>query len=91
MADLGLLERGVALSYYIEGLLSNIANVDSYPTRESTFVNCLRYCASHDLTQFTCANGIHYLIRDGHDVCWPSAQCAAFLSAATSFWDRAGR
>jgi hypothetical protein len=82
----GVLEEGVAPSYYVEGLLSNVADSCFGRSFQITFLQCLDYLVAADKGSMTCANGIHWLVRDGKDVCWSNAQFNKFMSALPSYW-----
>ncbi len=81
-----LLSDGVAPSYFLEGMLWNVPNSNFEGNYQQTFKNYLTWlmdCNSRDLT---CANGIHYLLRDGHSICWNEADFNTFRTAAVQFW-----
>lgn len=84
----GLLEEGMAPSYYLEGLLWNVPSDLFGSSYHQTVVNCINYIGASDTTQFTCANGIHWLLRDGHQVCWPPKNFDKFMHALQIFWSR---
>lgn len=82
----GKLAEGVAPSYYLEGLLSNVPNNAFGSTYWQTVNSCINYIDGADTTQFMCANGIHFLIRNGHSVCWPRENFETFMTALKKFW-----
>ncbi|WP_159947135.1 nucleotidyltransferase [Rhizobium sp. 18065] len=86
MIAAGTLEAGVAPSYYLEGLISNVPNEFFGKSYQQTITNCINYISIADTKEFTCANGIHYLLREGHDVCWSPAKFASFMYALKKFW-----
>jgi len=90
MIDIGVLESGIAPSYYLEGLLSNVPNDRFGQSFQNTFTRCIQYIGGADLTAFTCMNGIHWLVRDNHEVCWASANCSTFLRALENYWRNPG-
>lgn len=86
MIDRGYIEDGLAPSYFLEGMLSNVPNqnfVNSYQQTFLIYMQWLQNCQSQELT---CANDIHYLLRDGHSVCWRTTSFNEFRAAATRFW-----
>lgn len=86
MIDQGYLKDGVAPSYFLEGMLSNVPTQHFAATRQQTFenyMNWLQTCATGDLT---CANGIHYLLRDGYSVCWNVLDFNTFRAAAIRYY-----
>lgn len=88
MIDHGYIKGGMAPSYFLEGMLSNVPTQNFVTSRQQTFENYMRWletCATGDLT---CANGIHYLLRDGHSVCWNVSDFNAFRAAATRYFSQ---
>jgi hypothetical protein len=88
MISEGLLEDGMAPSYYLEGLLWNVPYNFFGSSYQQTVNNCIYYIAMSDTTQFRCANGIHSLLREGHQVCWPPANFGKFMKALRHFWNK---
>lgn len=87
MVDQGYIKDGLAPSYFLEGMLSNVPAQVFVTSRQQTFENYMRWlqtCATGDLT---CANGIHYLLRDGHSVCWNVGDFNSFRASATLFYN----
>lgn len=84
----GLLAKGEAPSYYVEGLLYNAPNtafVGSFNDMVHAILVWLH--AANDRTNFLCANERYYLLRDNEAVCWPKADGAKFISAMISLWN----
>ena len=70
MIDCGFIEDGLAPSYFLEGMLSNVPTQNFVSSRQQTFENYMHWLQTAPTESMTCANGIHYLLRDGHSVCW---------------------
>lgn len=85
----GLIRAGLAPSYYIEGLLYNVPNARLTTTSyEDGVANTLNWYRQEALkTDLVCANEQYYLLRDGSPVCWPQANCDAFVEAAVKLWN----
>ncbi|WP_029618519.1 nucleotidyltransferase domain-containing protein [Pseudorhizobium marinum] len=83
----GRLKEGLAPSYFLEGLLSNVPNGLFGGTYQSTVVNCINHILSADTSNFYCANGFHYLLRSGHPVCWSPSDFQIFMAALKKFWE----
>jgi len=83
----GLLTEGIAPSYYIEGLLSNVPSEIFGQRFADTFVQSMKFLRQSDKADFTCANGIHYLLWANSDVNWPPANCQTFIDSAIRYWD----
>lgn len=88
MKGSGFISDDVAPSYFLEGMIWNApAQLFTY-SYQQTFENYMSWlddCASMDLT---CANGIHWLLREGHTVCWRQARFDEFRTAVTQFWNQ---
>ena len=82
----GIIEVGLAPSYYIEGLLYNVSNEKFGESYEDTFINCINWTMDADRTKFVCANEQYYLLREDSPVTWRDAKCSEFLSAACDLW-----
>lgn len=86
MVDEGLIAKGLAPSYFLEGLLWNVPNQLFQMPYRTAVSNAMQYILNSDRTQFTCANGYHWLLRDGHSVCWPPANYEVFMYQLRKFW-----
>ncbi|MBB2768262.1 UNVERIFIED_ORG: hypothetical protein GGD59_000507 [Rhizobium esperanzae] len=85
MIDRGLLQEGVAPSYFIEGLLYNAPNAKFGTTFQNTIVETFNYLFEADRSQFTCANGIHSLVGNS-PVTWRADNCQTYLNAMRRLW-----
>lgn len=86
MIDDGYIQPGVAPSYFIEGMLSNVHPRVFDGSFRTTVVNCINATLASDRSQLTCANGIHYLLREGQPVCWDPSDFETYMNALTQFW-----
>lgn len=87
MMELGIIEKGSAPSYYIEGLLYNVPDAvfaGNYTDMIAGILNWLGQTT--DRTQFVCANRLYYLLRDDSAVCWAKADGEKFINAAINLW-----
>lgn len=82
----GMLENGVAPSYYLEGLLYNVPNNKFGTSYEDTFVNAINWILEADRTKFVCANEQYYLLFKDSPVTWRTEKCDQFLTAAVDLW-----
>lgn len=88
MIDDGLIEAGIAPSYYLEGLLYNVPNEKLTSSYQDCVVNILNwYRQEAKKVDLVCANEQYYLLRDGFNTCWPQANCDAFVEAAVKLWN----
>lgn len=84
----GLLESGIAPSYYLEGLLYNVPSELFGSSYQDCFVNSINWIQDEaDKDKLVCANEQYYLLRDNTHNCWPKADCEEFLAAAIDLWN----
>ncbi|MER8403388.1 nucleotidyltransferase [Mesorhizobium sp. M1307] len=91
MIEEGFLQKGVAPSYYLEGLLTNAPDYCFSGSLQETFNQCMNSLRQAERDKLMCANGIHFLVRDGQQVCWSVANFTAFMAAVQKFWDDGGK
>ncbi len=85
----GLIDAGIAPSYYIEGLLHNVPNekfTTSYQDCVANILNWYRQNAAK--IDLVCANEQYYLLRDGYHTCWSQTDCDALVEAAVDLWNQ---
>lgn len=88
MIEDGLIEKGSAPSYYIEGLLYNVPNDRFSGNYQNIFLNILQWLyETQDRSKFVCANEQYYLLRDNSQTCWSTADGANFINGATKLWN----
>lgn len=87
LIDKGAIKTGIAPSYFIEGMLYNVPNDLFSGSRQNTMVSTLRWLTNENRDAWQTPSGQHYLVRDGHDVCWPAENCTSFLNAVASKWN----
>jgi hypothetical protein len=88
LVDDGVLQKGDAPSYFIEGLLYNIPPAQFTGTYSNMVYNILKWLHDNpDHTKFVCVNERYYLLRDNDSVCWPIADGAKFIAAVTKLWN----
>lgn len=82
------LQDETAPSYFLEGMLWNIPGTEFVTSYQETMQNVLRWLNQCDSSQPSCANDLHWLVRDGASVCWNNQDYQAFLSSARQFFDK---
>ncbi len=87
LIDRGMLEKGAAPSYYLEGLLYNVPSEFFKTSYQACFINGINWIQKADKSKFVCANEQYYLLREGSPVTWREANCEAFLAAAIKLWN----
>jgi hypothetical protein len=86
----GLLADGVAPSYYIEGLLSNVDDACFGTSYGDTVVACFNWIRGADSSKFLCGNGMRPLVLDNRLDSWPKANYTTFLEAISYQWKNWG-
>ena len=86
MVDDGLIEKTLAPSYFLEGLLYNVPKDQFGTSHKDSFVNAYNWIVKADRMQFLCANEQYYLLRDGDPVTWPVSDGEKFLRQLAKFW-----
>jgi hypothetical protein len=88
LVDDGILQKGEAPSYYIEGLIYNVPNDKFSGTYAQIVLNVLNWLyATTDRSKFVCANEQYYLLRDNFPTSWPIADGNKFIDAAIKLWN----
>lgn len=91
MIDNGLIEPGIAPSYYLECLLYNVPNEVFKSTYQKCVVNILnwyyQYNQNANNAHLICANEQYPLLRDNSNTCWTKRNCDAFVNAAVELWN----
>lgn len=91
MVDAHYIGDGVAPSYFLEGMLWNVPTQNFSWTFQQTFENCLAWLDGCNPTKLACANDLHWLIRDGANVCWNMADFHTTMAALRLYWNTSGR
>jgi hypothetical protein len=89
LVDDKIIASGIAPSYYVEGLLYNVPDQNFVTDQSATVFNILKWLSeTKDRTKFLCANERYYLLRDGSQVSWPTANGPQFINAAINLWNK---
>lgn len=88
MIDDGVIQSGIAPSYFIEGLLYNVPNDKFEVSFHDTVVNTFNWIVNADQSKLVCANELQWLVRDGSLTAWPTANCSLFLRSLGDYWNR---
>ena len=84
----GMLETGIAPSYYLEGLLYNVPNDKFGKSYADTFVNAISWILESERSKLICANEQYYLLRPELSVTWRTEKLEAFLASAVDLWNQ---
>lgn len=87
MIEKGLIPDGVAPSYFIEGMLYNVPDDKFSGAYQDMWVQCFNSVVSAEEAKLTTASRMHWLVRDGSTVCWPSANFHTFMAALKKYWE----
>lgn len=87
MIDDGYLAKGIAPSYFVEGMLWNAPTDKFVQSYEDSFVNTFNWVSNADKTKLACANDLHWLVRDNSPVCWSTNSFDAYLAATRRYWN----
>lgn len=88
MIEENIMEKGVAPSYYIEGLLYNVPDSLFGKSYQQTFAEAINWMRSADRSKFICANAQYYLLRADSPVTWRTEKCDSFLNGVVELWDQ---
>ena len=88
LVEHGIIQDGIAPSYYLEGLLYNVPDDQFVTGYDDTFVNAINWIQNADRSHFVCANEQYHLLWENSPVTWRSIQCDAFLDAAIELWNQ---
>lgn len=87
MRDDGMIDDGVATSYFIEGMLYNVPNDQFGGTYVDTFARCFNWIGNAAQDKLVCANGLHSLVRSNESTSWSPANFGAYLQAVRQLWE----
>ena len=87
MIERKLLAVGVAPSYFIEGLLSNVPSDKFTGDYGDMWVACFNWVVTADASKLTTGSGLHWLVRDNSNVCWSTANFNTFTAALKKYWE----
>ena len=82
----GQFRDGVAPSYFIEGLLYNVPDVNFGTNFDNTFVKTFNYLVAADRSIIQQSNGIHMLLG-ASAISWQPADCQAYIDALRQLWN----
>jgi hypothetical protein len=80
---------GLAPSYFLEGLLWNVPEIQFGGTQQQNFKDTLDWLNKTDRSKFACANDLYYLFHSTSPVTWRAENCEKFLSTAIDYWNAA--
>jgi hypothetical protein len=87
MLDEGIIEAGVAPSYYIEGLLYNVPADCFGSSYADSMTKSINWLWAADRSKFVCANRQYPLLDCNTEVTWNSPDCTAYLAGLIKLWN----
>lgn len=87
MRDEGMIEKGIAPSYYLEGLLYNVPSELFGQSYERTFLQCYSYLQKADRQKLVCANRQTWLLRANSATSWDPDDFQTFFDSLADFWN----
>jgi len=88
LEDEGVIEKGLAPSYYIEGLLYNVPKEKFGSSYGDTMVACLNWLLKEaDESNLLTANRQYYLLRENSRASWDPAKYTSFRNALVKQWN----
>lgn len=91
MVDEGFLKKGVAPSYFLEGMLWSVPNQNFVAGYQQSFDNYLYWLERCNANELSCANDLYWLIRENSNVCWNITNYQTFLAAVRRYWSSGHR
>lgn len=88
MIDKGYIKGSLAPSYFLEGMLWNVPARNFTNCFQHTFEDYMFWLRQCEPDYIKCANDMHYLLRDGHSVCWNLVDFKEFYATAMLFWNQ---
>jgi hypothetical protein len=88
LVDNRMLAQGTAPSYFIEGLLYNVANEHFKYSYQDCFCNIINWIQTAERDKFICANEQYYLLQDGFSITWQKENCKKFITSVIEFWNQ---
>lgn len=83
----GAIQRGVAPSYYIEGLLYNVPSIHFGGSYAKSMLECFVYLSQENRAGFVCANQQYPLLDGNSDVTWNTTDCSVYVNALIDLWN----
>jgi hypothetical protein len=87
LVEEGLIQPGIAPSYYLEGLLYNVPDSQFGSSYQATLSKVLTWVLQANREKLQCANEQYALIGNQPNVQWKAADADRFLSAAVQLWN----
>ena len=86
LVEAGDIEDDTACSYFIEGLLYNVPDVQFGASYSATFSNTVNWLWQTDRSKLLCANRQYWLLGNSN-VQWTTEKCDSFLTALIQLWN----
>ncbi len=87
LIEQGVIEAGMAPSYYLEGLLYNVPEDQFGTSYQDSMVKCTNWLFAAERSKFVCANEQYKLLDGNTDVTWNTKNCDAYLNGLVGLWN----
>ena len=87
MIDKGYIADGIAPSYFLEGMLYNVPDIEFGSSYAHTFANAINWITRSDRAKLLCANEQYLLLHATSPVTWRAENLQKYLDAVTKFWN----
>ena len=81
----GIIDKTIAPSYFLEGLLYNVPDEKFGGSYQDTLVSCINWIREADRSKFVCANEQFILFGTWPET-WPVAHYDQFMNAFVDYW-----
>ena len=86
MVDYRFIDKGIAPSYYVEGMLYNVPITVFGGSLEVCTSRIIEWLMNNDKSQFVCANEQFYLCHPSSPVTWRAEQMNSFIAGTVNLW-----
>lgn len=83
----GLLEDGLAPSYFLEGMLYNVPNSSFGSSYTSTIADALNWVLNCDRSKLLCANEMYLLLHPTSPVTWRADKLQTYIRSTIDYWN----
>jgi hypothetical protein len=87
LVEKGFINTGTAPSYFLEGLLYNVPREQFGSSWVGTVESTVAWIEGNAPADYTCANGIHPLIRENTATSWPAQGYIDWLNPMKKLWN----
>lgn len=86
MVDRGIIQDGIAPSYFVQGLLYNVPDSQYLGSYTEIYCKVVNWLNSSGFEDFVCQNDLHYLFGSA-SVQWSKSHAKTFVNGLTDLWN----